>query len=168
MRVRSHLAQRRLTLAWLLGLTCAAAQPLHAAERKVRTAAEAVALVQRAAGYLREHGRARALLELNKENGLFVDGELYVFAFDRDGIELANPVFPLLVGKNMIGLQDPDGIYITRRFLEMAASKAGKGWVDYKWPNPMNALFVERKTSYVERVGELVIGCGLPKAWARR
>ena len=148
----------------------ALAHPAYGAERRVRTAAEAVALVRKAGAFLRQYGQARTLAELNKPDGQFVDGELYVFAFGADGsgVQLANPVYPLLVGKNVLSMQDPDGVWFIRRILEVGRSPAGKGWVDYQWPNAMNGRFVELKTSYIERVDPLILGCGLPKAWAAK
>jgi signal transduction histidine kinase len=159
---------RRAALLWLTASVIGLA-PAAATERRVRTAAEAVALVHKAAAYLRQHGQARTLAEINKPDGQFVDGELYVFAFGADGsgVQLANPVYPLLVGKNVLNMQDPDGVQFIRRFLDVGRSPGGKGWVDYQWPNAMNGRFVELKTSYIERVDQLILGCGLPKAWVK-
>ena len=141
-----------------------------AAERKVRQPAEAVALVQKAIAYQQKHGRERTLAEINKADGELVDGELYLFAFNLngDGISRANPMYPAMVGKNLLEMRDPDGIYIIKRFIEVANSKSGKGWVDYKWPSATRAKFVELKSSYVERAGDLIFGCGLPKEWTSK
>lgn len=160
------IAARRAVVLWLAASAIGKAM---AAERRVRTSAEAVALVHKAATFLRQHGQARTLAEINKPDGLFVDGELYVFAFGADGsgVQLANPAYPLLVGKNVSNMQDPDGVQFVRRFLEIGRIPGGKGWVDYQWPNPMNGRFVELKSSYVERVDQLILVCGLPKAWVK-
>ena len=42
------------------------------------------------------------------------------------------------------------------------AKKDGEGWVDYKWPNPTTKK-VEGKSSYVKKVGDLIIGVGIYK-----
>lgn len=39
---------------------------------------------------------------------------------------------------------------------------ADKGWVDYKWPNPVS-IALEAKSSYVEKAGDVIIGCGTYK-----
>lgn len=57
-------------------------------------------------------------------------------------------------------MKDTDGKLFQQEFLTVAAK--GGGWVDYKWTNP-TTLKVEPKTAYVERVGELTIGCGVYK-----
>jgi signal transduction histidine kinase len=45
--------------------------------------------------------------------------------------------------------------------IKIAVSK-GSGWVDYKYPDPINNK-VEQKTSYVELVDGLIIGAGVYK-----
>ena len=132
---------------------------------KRRTRKQAVALVRRAAQFVREQGKERALAEFNKADGQFIDGELYIFVYGNggDGVVLANPMFPLLVGKNLLDMTDASGVAITRRVLEIGASKTGKGWIDYHWPNSLKGRNVELKTSYIERVDSLILGCGLPK-----
>ncbi|MFZ6871650.1 cache domain-containing protein [Undibacterium sp. Di27W] len=139
------------------------------AERKIRRPDEVIALVQKAIAFQNQYGRERTLAEINNPKGVLVDGELYLFAFNLkgDGITQANTVFPALVGKNLLDMRDPDGIYIIKRFLDVANSKSGKGWVDYKWPSATRGKFVELKTSYIERAGDLFFGCGMPKEWAR-
>ena len=157
---------RRLLLGAALLLAWRA--PAGAARRKVRSRDEAVALVRRAAAFVRAEGRERALTEFSRADGPFVDGELYIFAYGTDGsgVLLAHPMFPLLVGKNLLDMSDADGVPITRKVLQIGASKSGKGWVDYHWPNGAAGRQVELKTSYVERVDGLILGCGLPKQWA--
>lgn len=49
-----------------------------------------------------------------------------------------------------------------KEFIKTANSKTGKGWVDYKWPNPLSKA-LEAKSSYVEKAGEVIIGCGIYK-----
>jgi len=45
--------------------------------------------------------------------------------------------------------------------VEVAKGK-GKGWVEYKWPNPVNSA-IESKASYVERVDDMLVGSGIYK-----
>ncbi|WP_445230325.1 cache domain-containing protein [Duganella rhizosphaerae] len=156
---RRRLLRAALLLAW--------PATAGAAPRKVRTRDEAVALVRRAAAFVRSAGRERALAEFSRPDGQFVDGELYIFVYGADGsgVLLAHPMFPLLIGKNLLDMSDADGVPITRRVLEIGAGKSGRGWVDYHWPNGAAGRQVELKTSYVERVDDLILGCGLPKQW---
>ena len=51
---------------------------------------------------------------------------------------------------------------IVKNFIEVGNSKAGNGWVDYKWPNPVTKA-VESKATYIEKVGDILIGSGVYK-----
>ena len=44
----------------------------------------------------------------------------------------------------------------------VAANKNGNGWNDYKWTNPVTQA-IEAKSSYFEKVDDVVIGCGIYK-----
>ena len=128
------------------------------------TADEAVALVKKAAVYLKENGKEIAFAEFSNPKGQFVDRDLYVFVYSAngDGVNLAHGANPKLIGKNLIDLKDADGKPIVKMFVEVANSKSGKGWVDYKWPNPVTKA-VEPKSTYIEKVGDVMIGCGVYK-----
>ena len=123
---------------------------------------EAVALVKKAATYLKENGKEKAFAEFSKPGGSFVDRDLYVFAYTTDGKNLAHGANPALVGKSLIDLRDADGKPIIKNFIEVGNSKAGNGWVDYKWPNPVTKA-VEPKATYIEKVNDILIGSGVYK-----
>ncbi|MES2948026.1 MAG: cache domain-containing protein [Pseudomonadota bacterium] len=135
---------------------------VQAAERG--TADEAKALVKKAAAYLTANGRDKALAEFNNTTGQFVSKDLYVFVYNvnGDGINLAHGANPKMVGKNLLELKDGDGVFIVKEFVKAANSKAGSGWVDYKWPHPVTKA-LEAKSTYIEKVGDLLIGCGIYK-----
>ena len=97
--------------------------------------------------------------EFNNKNGKFVKGELYIFALDLKGITLAHPINTKLVGKDMALIKDADGKYFAREFVNIAKNP-GKGWVDYKWTNPTTKK-IDDKTSYIERTGDILLGCGI-------
>ena len=86
---------------------------------------------------------------------------MYIFVFDMSGKTLAHGSNPKLLGKNMTDLKDADGKYFVRSFIEVANTK-GKGWIDYKWINPVSKA-IEQKSSYIEKVGDVLVGCGIYK-----
>lgn len=43
-----------------------------------------------------------------------------------------------------------------------AARARGEGWIEYKWAHPVTNE-IRTKTSYLKRVGDLVIACGIYK-----
>lgn len=127
------------------------------------TADEASALVKKAAAYLKANGKEKAFAEFNNPKGQFADRDLYVFVYDLKGTSLAigNGNSAKMVGKSLIDMRDTEGKYIIKSFIETANSK-GSGWVDYKWPNPVTKA-IESKSSYIEKVDDMVVGSGIYK-----
>lgn len=127
------------------------------------SADEAVALVKKAAAYVKANGKDKAFEEFSNAKGQFVDRNLYIFAYDLNGVSLAigNGNSKKMVGKNLLDMRDANGIYLIKKLIEVANTK-GKGWVDYKWPNPVNNT-IEAKSSYVEKVDDFLIGAGIYK-----
>ncbi|GAB2840884.1 cache domain-containing protein [Pseudoduganella ginsengisoli] len=123
---------------------------------------EAVAMVKKAVALIKAKGRDAALAEFNNPKGGFVDRDLYIFVLDKDGVTLANGVNQRLVGKNVMQLKDADGKFFIKNFLELGDTK-GKGWApEYKWSNTVTQA-METKQSYVEKVDNLYVGCGVYK-----
>lgn len=144
----------------LLGLPLAHAQkeqmtPKASPDKK----AEARAMVEQAAAFLSEHGREKGLAVMNKPDGQFVKGDLYVFAFDLNGVMAAQPKNPRAVGENLIDKPDNKGKLFRKEIIEKAKTE-GSGWVDYFYLNPQTGK-EEDKTTYLKKVGDLVICCGV-------
>ena len=89
---------------------------------------DAVAMVRKAVAYLKKNGKDKAYAEFNNPNGQFRDGELYILAFDLDGLGLAHPN-PRLVGKRTGDIKDVDGKPIFQAQRKLAVEQ-GSGWVD--------------------------------------
>ena len=125
------------------------------------TAAEATAMVKKGVEFVKANGKEKAFAEFNNPNGQFVKGDLYVMVYDMEGLNKAHGANPKLVGKNLLDIKDANGVYIVKNFIEVANSK-GKGWIDYKWPNNITKA-VEMKSTYVEKVDDILIGVGIYK-----
>lgn len=127
------------------------------------TAEEAVALVKKAVVYIKANGKKKAFEEFSDPKGQFVDRNLYIFAYDLKGVNLAigNGNAKKMVGKDLSEMKDADGVFLIKKLIEVSNTK-GKGWVDYKWPNPTNNT-VEAKSSYVEKVDDFFVGAGIYK-----
>lgn len=128
-------------------------------------AAQAEKLVKGAVAYAQKNGMDKLIFQTNQANGIFHVGsgsQLYIFIYDPKGLCKAIGYNTMeLVGKNRIDLKDPDGKMIIREFINTATTK-GKGWVDYKYPNPITGK-VEQKTSYLEFHDGLIVGSGVYK-----
>ncbi|HIJ87464.1 MAG TPA: cache type 2 domain-containing protein [Desulfuromonadales bacterium] len=125
---------------------------------------DAKSLVKHAAAFVKYQGKGKALAEISKPKGQFDKGELYVFAYDLQGVMVAHPKNPTLIGKNLIDVPDNDGKLFRRDIVEKAKSK-GSGWVDYMYLNP-ETNEVEHKTTYLQKVGDLIICCGAYKEYS--
>jgi len=145
----------------ILGLALHQAAP--AAETR-GSADEAVALVKKAVAYVKANGKDKAFAEFDNVKGPFVDRNLYIFVYDLNGVSLAigNGSSTKMVGKNLLDMRDADGTYLIKGLIAVANTK-GSGWFDYKWPNPVSKV-IETKSSYVEKLGDIMIGCGVYKA----
>jgi len=121
----------------------------------------AVKMVKAAVAYIAANGEEKGLDALNNPNGEFVKGELYVFAYDMNGVLLANSFRQNLLGQNLLDVPDASGKKFRREIIELAKTK-GSGWVDYSYQNPKTKQ-LEQKTTYLEKVGDLVVCCGVFK-----
>ncbi|MES2949597.1 MAG: cache domain-containing protein [Pseudomonadota bacterium] len=127
------------------------------------TADEAVALVKKAVAYLKANGKEKAYAEISNTAGQFVSKDLYLFVYGlTDGLNYAHGANPKMVGKNLMELKDGNGVFIVKEFIKTANGKTGTGWIDYQWPNPITKA-MESKSTYVEKVGDVLIGCGIYK-----
>lgn len=130
------------------------------------TADEAVALVKKVIVFYKANGPEKTWAEINnRENPKFVYKDLYVFSggMTPNTPTPAHGANAKLVGKVMSDLKDVDGVPFTKLMGEVAKSKEGKGWVDYKWPNPITKK-IEQKSTYVERIDDsFYIACGIYK-----
>ena len=121
---------------------------------------EAVAMVKRVeAMYAKDGADATFKAVSDKTVAEFHDRDLYPFIYDMNGTCVAHGARPALIGKNLIDLKDQDGKYLIRELVEIAKGP-GSGWVDYKWPNPLNNK-IEDKSSYVEKMGDYLVGVGV-------
>jgi cytochrome c len=138
----------------LLTLACSASADQNGSKD------EAVAMVKRVEAMFSKDGADATFKAVtDKSVADFHDRDLYPFVYDMSGNCVAHGARPALIGKNLMDLKDQDGKYLIREILDIA-NGPGSGWVDYKWPNPQTNK-IEDKTSYVEKMGDYVVGVGV-------
>ena len=139
--------------------------PCLMASAQSTNATKAEALVKQAVAFAKANGVDKLLQETNNGSGKFhvaVGSDLYIFIYDQQGVVKAIGYNTgALVGKNRIDMKDPDGVMVIQGLLKLANTK-GKGWFDYKYPDPTDNK-VKGKSSYVELYEGLVIGSGIYK-----
>ena len=98
-----------------------------------------------------------AAFEEITSGGDYIDGEIYVFVGDSDGVILAHAANPDLVGQNLYDLQDSTGAYIVRGILDAATPDGA--WTTYRFANPVTGQEEPKHTWAVLNDG-LVFGSG--------
>lgn len=125
------------------------------------TTKDAELMVHKAVQFLRKEGRERALAAFSDPKGRFTYRDLYIMVYDMNGRCVAHGQKKERIGKSLIDDRDASGKAFVRERIEIARQH-GKGWQDYRFQNPVTGK-IELKTSYFEREGDLIIGCGAYK-----
>ncbi len=89
------------------------------------------------------------------------DNNQYVFLHDFSGVELANGVYPEMVGINHYELEDINGAKVYQEQIKLCIENGG-GYLEHYWPNKDEQGYY-RKLTYVEPLPqwEWVIGTGV-------
>jgi signal transduction histidine kinase len=133
-----------------------AASTFAAAERG--SPEEAEALVKKAIVHYKKVGKQKALADLSRKDGGFVDRDLYVTVYDFNGVSLAH-INPKFIGKDMLDLRDENGKLHIKERIELA-QKQGSGWQDLAGRVNPTTLQLEAKRMYFERYDNLVFAAG--------
>jgi signal transduction histidine kinase len=123
------------------------------------TQEDAKSLVEKAASFAAANGKEKLVAEVNRKDGQFNQGELYVFVYDSTGTLIADPVNTSMLGQNNVAKPDADGKLFRKEIVDVANTQ-GSGWVKYKYANPVSGK-VEPKASYVKKQGDVIIIAGV-------
>jgi signal transduction histidine kinase len=117
--------------------------------------------VKNAIGDIETHGEA-AFRRFHDPIGPYRAKDAYIFVIDASGVELVNPAFPNLEGRNLMDLVDAGGDRPIQEMFHVVESR-GFGWVEYMWPKPGESVATQ-KSAYVARakLGDkwVLVGCG--------
>ena len=122
---------------------------------------EAKAMVEAAIEHVKKVGPEQAFKDFtDKGNKTWQKKDLYVFAYNMEGVNVAHGANDKLIGKNLIELKDPEGKLLIKELRDTAAK--GGGWVEYEWPHPQTKK-IESKISYSKKMAnyEGFIGVGV-------
>lgn len=128
-----------------------------------------VDIVQNAVSQIERLGESAFPL-LRDRTGPFMAKDAYVFVVDSSGVELVNPAFRNLEGRNLLDVKDTQGKQLVRDMLQVVRT-SGSGSVDYMWPKPGDNVSTQKST-YVSkaRMGDawVLVGAGVYLADAPR
>ena len=156
-----------LTVLVVLGLLVFAFGLVRAADVPNRDDAEA--LVKEAVRFAKENGKVNLLEEVKNPRGKFhfqqgTKKGLYIFVFDEKGVVLAHGARSELNGRNRWNDTDLVGAAFVREWTEMLARRGGNGssgWTYYREMNPDRNNAIMTKSTFVEQVKGMIIGCGV-------
>ncbi|SDL09405.1 Cache domain-containing protein [Salinimicrobium catena] len=81
--------------------------------------------------------------------GPFLIKDTYIFVMDTSGVELVNPAFKNLEGRNLMDLKDTENKFLVKEMFK-TVKKDTAGWVNYMWPKPGDNLSTQ-KSAYVKK-----------------
>jgi cytochrome c len=123
------------------------------------SAEDARAMLEQAVALAQANGNAAAAQAFNDRRGAFVKDDLYVFMINIDnGRFEAMGMNPGLTDTDALGLRDAAGHALVAEMIDKL-KRADEASVEYVWRNPVTNA-VEKKRSYVRRVGDSLIGVG--------
>lgn len=145
---------------WMLLLLTFALAPLPSFATGERgTEAEAQALVAKAVAEIDKVGSDTAYKEFSDTKGAFVDRDLYLIVFDKQGTIMAHGANNALIGKNLFEAADPDGVKFVQEFWKVAEATPDGGWVHFKFTHPVTKK-IEKKIMWVVRKGDVIVIAG--------
>jgi len=136
------------------------AAPLMAVAQDRATKDQAVAMVAKGVAAVKAKGDG-AYADMTAPNKTYVDRDLYLVVYDMQGKCLAHGQNPKQVGKDLIGLKDPDGKEFVKERVQLGQSQ-GKFWQDYKFTDPLTKT-VQPKQMYCEKAGNVLVCGGIYK-----
>lgn len=118
--------------------------------------------VEEAAHLIKQKGQA-AFAILRDRSSEFIFQDTYVWVASAKGMELVNPAFPKLEGRNLWDLKDSKGRYTLREEAALIKKK-GEGWLESEWTKPGQSR-ASNTLSYIKgvKLGDemLIVGCSV-------
>jgi len=118
------------------------------------TATELAEFLGVAADYTTSQGIPQALSVFQNPNGTFSHGDLYIYAYDFNGILLAHPYQPDKVGTDRSDWTDAKGLPFVK--VAQYAAEQGDGFIAYMYPAPDDGIIDEKAIDqYVPKLGHV-------------
>jgi cytochrome c len=145
---------RIMALAATVGILTVA---IFANAEKRATKQEAEAMVKKAVAHYKSNGE-KALADFTAPSKKFVSKDIYIVVYDITGKCLAHGQNAARVGKDQMGMRDPDGKPFIQERLELTLIK-NSFWQYYKFTDPITQK-VLHKQMYCEKADNKAIVCG--------
>jgi TRAP-type uncharacterized transport system substrate-binding protein len=148
-----------LLAALIFGASFVATSVLSVSAVEFGTRDQAIAVVRRVQEKFLKEGPDATFKAIN--NRAFVDRDLFPWVYRlSDGTNMANALFPVVRGQQLIDLKDQDGKFIAQEWIRIATTPPYRGWSSYRWPNPVTNT-VDDNSAWVERMGDYLVGVSI-------
>ncbi len=121
------------------------------------TKADAEAMVKKCVASIKANGLEKTIEEVNSGK-IYVKDDVYITIYDMNGKCVAHGSNKKLVGKDLLEMKDPDGVFYVKERIAIA-NKSGRGWQNYKFNNPVTKK-IEPKIAYLEKAGNVIVSAG--------
>lgn len=121
------------------------------------TKKEAEAMVKKAVAAYKAGGE-KVFADFTAPSKKYASKDLYIVVYDVNGKCVAHGQNAKQVGKDLIGMKDPDGKAFVKERVDLAKTK-GSFWQDYKFTDPLTKK-VLAKQMYCEKADDKNIICG--------
>jgi signal transduction histidine kinase len=146
--------KRIAVMAAAAGMLCTA---VTAGAEDRATKKEAEAMVKKAVAAYKAGGE-KIFNDITAPSKKYVSKDLYIVVYDISGKCVAHGQNAKQVGKELMGMKDPDGKAFVKERVDLAKSK-GNFWQDYKFTDPLTKK-VLHKQAYCEKADDKNIICG--------
>ncbi|MCX6699903.1 MAG: cache domain-containing protein [Methanomicrobiales archaeon] len=120
---------------------------------KDRTPGELVTFVQDAAGYAKTFGKEKALAAFIDPKGPFINGEMYIIAYDQNATNLAHPYSPWVRGLSLEHYTDQDSVATISELSGVARRGGGFTHTTQRIPSGESVIYAP-KLQYVVPVDD--------------
>ncbi len=136
----------------------ASGEPVYTYRRTKRV----VAMLEAAVVEIEKKGR-KAFPQFRVKGSKWFKGEMYLFIYTMDGVNIFHPVLKHLEGKNLYNLKDINGRPLIQHLIWKA--RKGGGWTHYMWTRP-GEFIPTWKSGYVKKAvmpdgTEVFVGTGV-------
>lgn len=123
---------------------------------------EAKALINKGLAHAKKVGNEAAFKDFTEDKANWTNKDIYIFALDMKGNQVAHGVNAKQIGKNFWEFKDAGGKLAIQEFT--AAAAKGTGVVEYYWAHPVSKK-VEPKVAYIAKIpgSDYYIGAGAYK-----
>ncbi len=122
------------------------------------SADEALLMVKRAQAHVENSGREAAFADFHKPEAGFIDRDLYVFCFDREGNYVVCGANTANVGEHYAVTPGLDAQFMSNIW---KTADAGGGWVAYEVISPLTKAVMPKESYVVALDHNTLLGCGI-------